>query len=116
MAGQGGLPKLSFAQQDNALSDLMPSLLSGERLLEKTGGDSAHENGEIETIRHELSRCVLDIKLLLQDIEEAHSRMSSLDVGEMEFMIDFLKSEMKTLESRMRTALSLNKARGRGIL
>lgn len=116
MAGQGGLRKLSFAQQDNALADLMPALLSGERLIEKTGGDSPHENDDIETIRHELDRCLLDIKQLIQEIEEGHTRQSTLDVDEMDFMIDFLKAEMKTLESRMRTALSLNRARGRGFL
>jgi hypothetical protein len=116
MAGQGGLPKLSFAQQDNALSVLMPALLSGERLLEKTGGDSPHENADVETIRHELSQCVLDIRLLIQDIEEAHTRQSTLDVGEMEFIIEFLKAEVKYLESRMRTVLSLNKVRSRGVL
>lgn len=107
MAGLGGTPKLSVQQQDSAIGDLFPALLSGERLIEQCNG---HQDGEVVSLQAELMRCVLDIQRLLAEVEEGHSRQSRLDVDELEWMIDFLVKEVKDLGSRLRTALAL--ARG----
>ena len=104
---------MSCAQQDSAISDLVPALLAGERWLEKAEGDD-QQNDELASLRRDLVRCMEDIRALLADIEDGHNRLSGIDTDELDFMIDFLVKEMKDLQSKIRTALALSRGRVRG--
>lgn len=113
MAGFGGQVRLSVAQQDSAIGDLLPALLCGEKSLGKSEEVDQQENGEIGAIRQELLRCVSDIQNLLQEVEEGHNRLSSLTPEDVVWMVEYLTAEVKRLESKMRTALAVCRGRSR---
>lgn len=108
MTGFGGRAKLTIAQQDSAISELMPLLIMGEQLLDK--GKSAEEQVDISGYLSQLAQCVAEIGALLVEIEEGHSMMSSIDSEELEFRMIFLKEEILSLGGKIKGAL--NQSRG----
>jgi hypothetical protein len=112
MAGFGGLPKLSTQQQDDALSALMPVLISGTRALEQWQKQSQEDEcTEVAGLLARLALCVSEIQSLMSEVEMAHSRTSTLDKDELEFMIDIHKQEVQTLSVQLRAALTLSRSR-----
>lgn len=113
MAGFGGMPKLSSQQQEDAFSALMPLLLVGSQTLDQGRQCGEEQATDIVGLMVQLAQCVSEIQALLMDIEEGHSRLSTLDPDELEFMIVVLTAEVKTLSSRIRASLAMSRIRGR---
>ncbi len=112
MAGIGGAPKLSVVQQDAALGDLLPALLSCERLVGQC--DAADKDDAIVAgLVAQLDRCMKDIQVLMLEVEQGHSRQSQLNTEDIEWMIAFLVREVKDLGAKLRAAVALGRGKGR---
>lgn len=102
---------MSVAQQDAVIGDLVLAMQSGERWLIRSLGAEQEKNPEVEEIQLALSRCLTDIQVLLRDIEDG-SFFCASDTENIQLIVDFLLSEMRVLESRMKVVLSLTRGRG----
>lgn len=112
MGGVGGVEKLSVEFQEAVIGALVPASLScGDSLsrLDGLGGDD-----RVADLRRKLEACMADIGRLLEDVEAGHSRMSVLDPDEVEWQMDFLLKEVRSLRSELQTVLSLCRTKGRG--
>lgn len=109
MAGFGGVPKLSFAQQNEAIGDLLPVFIMGMQALDHGVLGAEESDEEMVGLLAQLDSCLGEIRMLIMDIEEGNSRSSVLDADELDFKIGFLRDMVLTLSGRIRSRGALRR-------
>lgn len=110
MAGFGGQPKISVTQQSDTLHTLLPALITGERLLVR---QEDQDDDTVTALLAQLRECLAEMRMLIMETEDGHSRLSALDPDELEFHVEHLTREADTLITKIRDAVALAKRRGR---
>ena len=110
MAGVGGLPKISVTQQDEALHNLLPLIIKGERCL---GRNDQQDDETVNFLIAQLGDCLAEMRLLIIESEDGNCRLSALDPEELAFQVEYLTKEVESLLGKIRDAVAQAKCRGR---